>query len=108
MSEPYLSDRFEFAAPGDQQEDVWFLRFSDPDCREMMWQGADAEDQAWKAWNQYSPSYNCFVFRLARFEHRRRPNVLDLPNCPECHKSREEFAQRSTCGTGGCPWGGDF
>ena len=35
-------------------------------------------------------------------------NVLDLPNCPSCGKSKEDFRRRSTCGMGGCPWGGDF
>jgi hypothetical protein len=37
-----------------------------------------------------------------------RPSVLDLPACPFCGKTREAFSARSTCGHGGCPWGGDF
>ena len=39
---------------------------------------------------------------------RQPVNVLDLPACPHCKKSREDFAKRSTCAYGGCPWGGDF
>lgn len=67
---PYLSDRFEFAAPGDRQRDVWFLRFSDPDIREQMFSAETYEDPeaaAWDAWDRYAPAYNCYVFQLARF-----------------------------------------
>lgn len=62
----YLSDRFAYAAPGDQQEDAWLLRFCDTERREAIWTGPDAEAEAWKAWEQYAPTYNCYVFRLAR------------------------------------------
>lgn len=65
----YLSDRFEWAAPGDQQEDAWLLRFCDKDRREAIWTGPDAEREAWAAWEQYAPTYNCYVFRLARLAH---------------------------------------
>lgn len=28
--------------------------------------------------------------------------------CKTCGKKWERFQERSTCGYGGCPWGGDF
>lgn len=37
----------------------------------------------------------------------RKP-IEELPNCPTCGKSQLEFQKRSTCGFGGCPWGGDL
>lgn len=54
-----------WAAPSDQQEDMWLLRFHDRDCAEAIFAGEDAEKEAWKAWNRYSPSFNINLFRLA-------------------------------------------
>lgn len=62
----YLSDRFEWASPGDQQEDAWIVRFSDNDVRDMLFTGGDAERDAWAAWERHAPGYNMYVFRLAR------------------------------------------
>jgi hypothetical protein len=71
----YLSDRFQWAAPGDQQEDVWLLRFCDNDVRDAMWSGEDAEAEAWAAWNRHAPGYNCYLFRLAALTTPpRQPN----------------------------------
>lgn len=61
----YLSDRFEWAAPGDQQEDAWLVRFCDKDCGDAIFTGPEAEREAWKYWNRYAPSFNLYVFRLA-------------------------------------------
>lgn len=63
--ERYLADRFEWAAPGDQQEDAWIVRFCDNDVRDMLFTGPDAEREAWDAWNAHAPGYNMYVFRLA-------------------------------------------
>lgn len=63
---PYLANRFDWAAPGDQQEDAWLVRFCDKDCGEAIFTGPDAEREAWEYWNRYSPAYNLYVFRLAR------------------------------------------
>lgn len=54
-----------WAAPSDQQEDMWLLRFHDRDGGEAIFTGEDAEKEAWKAWNRYSPSFNINLFRLA-------------------------------------------
>jgi hypothetical protein len=62
---PYGPKWAEYAAPGDNQEDRWLLRFADPDCREAMFSGPDAEREAWDAWNRYAPGFNCWLFRLA-------------------------------------------
>ena len=70
---PYLSDRFEFAAPGDHQEDAWLLRFCDADQRDCIWTGEDAEREAWAAWDKWAPAWNIYLFRLARLT--RRPEV---------------------------------
>lgn len=64
----YLSDRFEYAAPGDQQEDAWIVRFCDRDCGDQIWTGPDAEAQAWASWERYAPAFNIYVFRLARLK----------------------------------------
>lgn len=61
----YLSDRFQWAAPGDQQEDAWIVRFCDNDVRDMLFTGPDAERDAWEAWERHAPGYNLYVFRLA-------------------------------------------
>ena len=66
LVERYLSDRFEWAAPGDQQEDAWIVRFCDNDVRDMLFTGASAEREAWEAWNRHAPGYNMYVFQLAR------------------------------------------
>lgn len=65
-SQHYLADRFEWAAPGDQQEDAWILRFCDQDMREAVFTGPDAEKEAWEHWERYAPAWNCFLFRLVR------------------------------------------
>lgn len=64
--ERYLADRFDWAAPGDQQEDAWLIRFCDKDCGEAIFTGPDAEREAWEHWNRYAPAFNLYVFRLAR------------------------------------------
>lgn len=64
--ERYLADRFEWAAPGDNQEDCWRVFFHDRDCGEMIFTGPDAEQQAWATWNRYAQSFNINVFRQAR------------------------------------------
>jgi hypothetical protein len=66
----YLSDRFEWAAPGDQQEDAWIVRFCDNDVRDMLFTGPDAEREAWEAWNKHAPGYNIYVFQLAHLQSR--------------------------------------
>ncbi|HCB75151.1 MAG TPA: hypothetical protein DEP91_03115 [Sphingomonas bacterium] len=62
----YLADRFQWAAPGDQQHDVWMVRFCDQERRDAIFTGPEAEAEAWAAWEQYAPGYNMYVFRLAR------------------------------------------
>jgi len=61
----YLADRFQWAAPGDQQEDAWLVRFCDRDCGDAIFTGPDAEAEAWAYWERYAPSFNIYVFRLA-------------------------------------------
>lgn len=63
---PYLSDQFEWAAPGDQQEDAWLVRFCDNDIRDALYTGPDAEREARAAWERHAPGYNMYLFRLAR------------------------------------------
>lgn len=62
----YLADHFEWAAPGDRQEDAWIVRFCDNDIGDMIFTGEDAEKQAWKAWEMHAPGYNMYLFRLAK------------------------------------------
>lgn len=65
VERPYLADRFQWAAPGDRQEDAWLVRFCDNDIRDLIFTGPDAEKEAWAAWNRHAPGYNIYVFRLA-------------------------------------------
>ncbi|WP_447724665.1 hypothetical protein [Sphingomonas koreensis] len=72
-TEVYLADRFQWAAPGDQQEDAWLVRFCDNDIRDAIYTGPDAEREAWEAWNRHAPGYNMYVFRLARLATETQP-----------------------------------
>lgn len=60
----------EFAAPGDNQQDVWRLFFHDRDCGEQIFMGPNAEKEAWEAWDRYAPSYNVNLFRQVRMRER--------------------------------------
>lgn len=60
----------EWAAPGDNQEDVWKLFFHDRDCGEMIFRGPEAEKEAWEAWDRFAPSYNVNLFRQVRMKER--------------------------------------
>ena len=60
----------EWAAPGDNQGDVWKLFFHDRDCGEMIFRGPDAEKEAWAAWDRFAPSYNVNLFRQVRMKER--------------------------------------
>lgn len=75
----YMADRFEWAAPGDNQEDAWIVRFLDKDCREAVFTGSDAETEAWEHYERYAPAYNLYVFRLARLREAipATPPVVD-------------------------------
>lgn len=73
-TEVYLADRFQWAAPGDQQEDAWLVRFCDNDIRDAIYTGPDAEREAWAAWNRHAPGYNMYVFRLARLATDTTPS----------------------------------
>lgn len=65
---PYGSDRFVFAAPGDQQHDMWLLRFDDAERGDMVFCATtydDPEASAWEAWSRAAPTFNCRLFRTA-------------------------------------------
>ena len=53
--------RHRFCQPGDEPDQIWMLRFSDPSLRTMIWIDEDARNDAIAAWNKYSPSYNCYL-----------------------------------------------
>lgn len=36
------------------------------------------------------------------------PPIVEQTHCPCCRRSREDFQTTTTCGMGGCPWGGDI
>lgn len=71
----YLADRFQWAAPGDQQEDAWLVRFCDRDCGDAIFTGPDAEAEAWAYWERYAPSFNIYVFRLAALSDTPTPST---------------------------------
>ncbi len=75
-----MSNRFDWAAPGDEQEDAWLVRFCDKDCGEATFTGADAAREAWEYWNRYAPSYNLYVFRLARLNDEAPPSAPMVDN----------------------------
>jgi hypothetical protein len=56
--------RHPWAQPGDEPNRWWMLRFADPDMRQMVWNGPDAEQEAWAAYAQYSPAWNCYLFAV--------------------------------------------
>lgn len=93
----YLADRFEWAAPGDRQEDAWLIRFCDKDCREAIFTGPDAEREAWEHWNRYAPAFNIYAFRLAKLRQspplpsgdQRRPIMLEMAAADEAHQMWE-------------------
>lgn len=62
QGEIYGAKHFAFAAPGDRQSQHWILKFDDAERRDMHFKDAD---EAWAAWNQFAPSYNCSLFTLA-------------------------------------------
>lgn len=63
MSEvPQGHNRHVFCQPGDEPNQVWMLRFSDPDMRTMLWMNDDAKEEAIKAWNLYNPAWSCYLF----------------------------------------------
>lgn len=51
-----------WAQPGDEPDRTFILRFSDPDCREQLFQGEGADIRAAAAWDLYSPSWNVYLF----------------------------------------------
>lgn len=57
-----VHDRHMWAQPGDEEDRVFILRFSDPDCRDQVFTGDGAEDRAIAAWNLYSPNWNVYLF----------------------------------------------
>lgn len=108
---PYLSDRFEWAAPGDQQEDAWIVRFCDQGVRDALYTGPDAEREAREAWERHAPGYNMYLFRLVRLATPPAPDddlraaleardvrVSECPDtkldpnkdCPRCGASSNE------------------
>lgn len=58
----YGADHQPWCQPGDQTDRAFRLRFEDPDMREMIWTGPDAEKEALAAYNQYAPSWNVYLF----------------------------------------------
>lgn len=55
-------NRHPWAQPGDEPNRWWILRFSDPDMREMLWNGPDAETEAREAYAKYCPAWSCYLF----------------------------------------------
>ncbi len=58
----YGADHQPWCQPGDQTHRAFRLRFEDPDMREMVWTGPDAEREALAAYNQYAPAWNVYLF----------------------------------------------
>ena len=65
----YGADHQPWCQPGDQTHRAFRLRFEDPDMREMVWAGPDAEREALAAYNQYAPAWNVYLFS----GHARHP-----------------------------------
>jgi hypothetical protein len=62
-------DDAEWCAPGDDQRDVWLVRFNDADMREALYTGPDAERDARAKWGMMcgpSGTWNGYLFRLAK------------------------------------------
>ncbi|MEO1169643.1 MAG: hypothetical protein AAFW97_13125 [Pseudomonadota bacterium] len=53
-----------YAIPG-MTEPVWRLQFADPDAGHNIY---SSEEEAWAGWNQYAPSWNCWLFAPAEFD----------------------------------------
>ena len=62
MAAAYGADHQPWCQPGDQTQRAFRLRFEDPDMREMVWTGPDAEKEALAAYNQYAPAWNVYLF----------------------------------------------
>ena len=62
--------RGQWCAPGDAQEDVWLIRFDDPDMQTPVFTGDNAEAEARAAWERHcgpgQGAYNGYLFRLVR------------------------------------------
>lgn len=48
--------------PAAMEHQVWMLRFCDQDMGDMVWDGADARQQAVEAWNRYNVAWDCYLF----------------------------------------------
>lgn len=95
--EHYLASRFDFAAPGDRQTDHFILRFDDTDRRDMHFTD---ETEAWAAYDQFAPNWNCYLFRLARLrsppadgdvEGMRSALLYIAETSEDAHISRKAF-----------------
>lgn len=57
-----------FCQPGDEPDQAFILRFSDPDMREQVFLGPGAKERAVEAWNLYAPSWNVYLFGTVRLD----------------------------------------
>lgn len=73
----YGADHQPWCQPGDQTDRAFRLRFEDPDMREMVWTGPDAEREALAAYNQYAPSWNVYLFSGHPRAHPSPPPAAD-------------------------------
>jgi hypothetical protein len=74
MNDHNVGETFRWCAPGDDQKDVWIVRFNDADMREAIFTGPDAERDARAKWDlMCSPSgtWNGYLFRLASRDTRK-------------------------------------
>lgn len=80
----YGADHQPWCQPGDQTQRAFRLRFEDPDMREMVWTGPDAEREALAAYNQYAPAWNVYLFS----GHPRTPPTQPLTEGADAEKLR--------------------
>lgn len=57
----YHHNRHPWCQPGDEDDRIFILRFSDPDMREQLFMGEGAEDRAHAAYKLYAPSWSVYL-----------------------------------------------
>ena len=66
----YRHPRHPFCQPGDEPDQAFILRFSDPDMRDQVFLGEGAEERVWAAWDLYAPAWNVYLFATVRQDAR--------------------------------------
>jgi hypothetical protein len=99
--------RHSWCQPRDEPRRHFFLRFADSDMGEQVFNGENAEAEAWAAWDKYAPAWNCYLIAVLAQHDRPAPTPGALADGGEIDQGSSGELESAPTGVASQLLGGD-